>query len=103
MQKSLDVISLNIDLISPLTIEYAVFEGLKILFPQFFSAILIQLFLLLADKQNWHNILCLNLGLIAACFKFRVTFEHCKLAGTRVSDRCLLGYLFMRVGDALRA
>ena len=44
-----------------------------------FSAILVQIFLILAYKQNWHNILCLNLGMIAVSKSELPAFEHCKI------------------------
>ena len=72
--------SLNFDLIPPLTIELAALEGLKISFPQVFGHFI------LADKQNCHNILCLSLGLIAVSSSELPAFEQCKtrwLSGER--------------------
>ena len=72
-------VSLNFDLIPPLTMELAALNGVKIRCLHFFLAILIHIFLMLADKQNWHNILCLNSGLIAVISSKLPAFEHCKI------------------------
>ena len=46
---------------------------------QGFSTILIRIYLLLADKQNWHNSLCLNLDLVVVSRSESSVYEHnCK-------------------------
>ena len=40
---------------------------------------LIQIYLILADKQNWQNILCLIFGLIAVSSSELLVFEYCRL------------------------
>ena len=58
----------------------------KSYFPSFFFG------LFDSDKQNWHNILCLNLDMIAVSSSESPAFEHCKYgvckhyAGSQVSD-----------------
>ena len=47
--------SLNFGQIPSLTTELAAFELLKKYFHQVSSAIYIQIFLILADNQTWHN------------------------------------------------
>ena len=74
--------------------------GSEYSFPTF-SAILIQIFLILVDYlKTWYNILCLNLGLMAvssselqplSIIKYGVSTYY---AGSQVSDSCPLGYLF---------
>ena len=56
--------------------ELAALECLKIKFLQVFWSILIQIFLILADK---HNILCLNLGLITVSSSELPAFEYSKV------------------------
>ena len=65
--------SLNFDLIPPLTVELAALECLEKKFLQVFLSLLIQIFLILADK---HNILCLNLDLITVSSSELPAFEH---------------------------
>ena len=65
--------SLNFDLIPPLTVELAALEYLKKKFLQVFLSILIQIFLIFTDK---HNIVCLNLGLIIVSSSELPAFEH---------------------------
>ena len=75
--------------------ELAALEGLKILFPHVFDHFNSDC-LILEDKQNGHNILCLNLGLIAASsselpalemsfVKYGVSKHY---VGSQISDRC---------------
>ena len=44
-----------------------------------FSSILIQIFLIFAYNQTWHNILCLNLGLFTVSSSELPAFEHSKI------------------------
>ena len=61
------------------------------------------MYLILADKQNWHDNICgLNLDLIAVSSSESPAFEHCKNGVSKhtvsqVSDRCPLGYLFYKL------
>ena len=57
------------------------------------SASFIQIFLILADNQNWNNILSEYIP--DHCFKFSIiNYGVSKHAGSQVSDRCPLSYLF---------
>ena len=64
--------SLHLGQIPSLTTELAAFEHLKIIVSSGFLCNFIQIFLILADNENWHNILSV-LIIPDHCFKLRVT------------------------------
>ena len=60
--------SLNFSQIPPLSTEIVAFERLKNIIPSMFSrALFIQIFLILADNQKWHNILSVKRYLRFLC------------------------------------